>query len=132
MRAAYAQAAANGNVVKDLLSLEDDDTPKAGAAANPSPSFADDLLGLSAPVQGSSGGGAPAASAPSNAAADLLSLLDGPAPSQAPAASASGAPQQDPLVRFSSPFILLQVAPRGALKAAWRVPVASCRWSRKG
>jgi hypothetical protein len=94
-----AQAASDGNVVKDLLSLEDDGTPRAGGAANPSQSFADDLLGLSAPVQGGGSGGAGAAPAPSNAAADLLSLLDGPAPSQAPAASASSAPQQDPLVR---------------------------------
>lgn len=80
------QAPTNGNVVKDLLSLDDDDdtTPTPSAQA----SFADDLLGLSAgPGAAPVGTAAPAASP-----LDLLSLLDDPAP--VASTSASGAQQQ--------------------------------------
>jgi hypothetical protein len=83
------QAPTNGNVVKDLLSLDDDDTPRAAGPAS-APDLADDLLG------GLSGPGQPGAGASGNAL-DLLSLLD----DSAPVATTSGAlpPQQQPLVR---------------------------------
>ena len=84
------QAPTNGNVVKDLLSLDDDDTPKA-STAGPS-SFAGDLLGgLGADSNGHATG--PAASG--SPAIDLLSLLDDSASAQQPAAAA---PQQSALV----------------------------------
>lgn len=110
------QAHANGNVVKDLLSLDDDEPPNQASAPAPQQhSFADDLLGLSAPGQAHPGGGhaAPSQQAPGGSggnAFDLLSLLDDPAPAQAPPASTSGAGlmQQDPLVRSPA------AAPSGA------------------
>ena len=87
------QAPTNGNVVKDLLSLDDDDTPKA-STAGPS-SFAEDLLGgLGVDSNGHAAG--PAASG--SAAIDLLSLLDDSASAQQPAAAAAAAPQQSALV----------------------------------
>ena len=91
------QAPTNGNVVKDLLSLDDDDTPRASATAAPA-SFAEDLLGgLGADSNGHAAAG-PAAS--SSAAVDLLSLLDDSAPSGKPAAHAASAPPpQNALVR---------------------------------
>ena len=89
----FVQAPTNGNVVKDLLSLDDDDTPKA-STAGPS-SFADDLLGgLGADSNGYAAG--PAASG--SAAIDLLSLLDDSASAQQPAPAAPGAPPQNALV----------------------------------
>ena len=90
------QATTNGNVVKDLLSLDDDDTPKA-STAGPS-SFAEDLLGgLGADSNGHATG--PAASG--STAIDLLSLLDDSAAAQQPAAAAPGAPAQSALVTLS-------------------------------
>ncbi len=87
------QAPTNGNVVKDLLSLDDDDdTPKA-STAGPS-SFAEDLLGgLGADSNGHAAG--PAASG--SAAIDLLSLLDDSASTQQPAAAA-------PALRSKAPW----------------------------
>ena len=83
------QAPTNGNVVKDLLSLDDDDTPTAASSAQPS--FADDLLG------GLAGPGQPGSAATSANAMDLLSLLDVTPPSQP--TSGAAPPQQQPLVR---------------------------------
>ena len=99
------QAPTNGNVVKDLLSLDDDnDTPKASAVA-PS-SFAEDLLGgLGADSNGHAAG--PAASGA--AATDLLSLLDDSASSQPPPGAGPGAaapPAQNALVCASSRHII--------------------------
>ena len=96
------QAPTNGNVVKDLLSLDDDDdTPKA-STASPS-SFADDLLGgLGADSNGHAAG--PAASG--SAAIDLLSLLDDSATTQQSVAAAPGASAQSALVTlFQHPAI---------------------------
>lgn len=91
------QAPTNGNVVKDLLSLDDDDTPKA-STAGPS-SFAEDLLGgLGADSNGHAAGSA----AGGSAAIDLLSLLDDSASAQQPTAAALGAPSQSALVHTSS------------------------------
>lgn len=91
------QAPTNGNVVKDLLSLDDDDTPKASPAAPTN--LADDLLGgLGADSNGHAAG--PAAS--SSAAIDLLSLLDDSSSSQQPAAPAApSASAQNALVGCS-------------------------------
>ena len=84
------QAPTNGNVVKDLLSLDDDDAPKASTAAPTT--FAEDLLGgLGPDSNGHAAGPAPS----SSAAIDLLSLLDDPASAQHPAAAA---PHQNTLV----------------------------------
>jgi len=93
------QAPTNGNMVKDLLSLDDDDTPEASTAAPPS--FAEDLLGgLSADSNGHAAG--PAAS--SSAAIDLLSLLDDSASTQQPVtAGVPGLSSQNALVRIN-PF----------------------------
>ncbi len=88
------QAPTNGNVVKDLLSLDDDDTPKASAAAAPR-SFAEDLLGgLGADSNGHAAAGLAASD---SAALDLLSLLDDSAPSGQPADHTP--PLQNALVR---------------------------------
>ncbi len=82
-------------MVKDLLSLDDDEDATPGTApASAGNAFMDDLLGgLDAPAPPP---GQPAAAA---APLDLLSLLDDPAP----AASTSGAASQQPLVRPAMP-----------------------------
>ena len=99
------QAPTNGNVVKDLLSLDDDDdiTPAPSAQA----SFADDLLGLSAAPAAAPGGTVAQAASP----LDLLSLLDDPAP----VASTSGAASQPPPVRLL-PDRLCHIAPLSPVK----------------
>ncbi|BDA45799.1 AP-1 complex subunit gamma-1 [Coccomyxa sp. Obi] len=117
-----ALAPTNGNVVKDLLSLDDDDnaTPGTapGAAGN---AFMYDLLGgLDAPAAAS---GQPAAAA---APLDLLSLLDDPAP----AASTSGAASQQPLDLFGLGSAPAQAAapasdPLADLGASFAVPAAA-------
>ena len=101
----HLQAPTNGNIVKDLLSLDDDnDTPKASAAV-PS-SFDEDLLGgLGADSNGHAAG--PAASGA--AATDLLSLLDDSASSHPPPGAGPGAaapPAQNALVCASSRHII--------------------------
>ena len=94
---APSQAPTNGNVVKDLLSLDDDDDTTPGTApAAAGNAFMDDLLGGLDSAPAAPSGQAAAAAAP----LDLLSLLDDPAP----AASTSGAPSQQPLVRPDMPF----------------------------
>ncbi|CAL8470618.1 g10160 [Coccomyxa elongata] len=117
-----ALAPTNGNVVKDLLSLDDDDDATPGTApASAGNAFMDDLLGgLDAPAAPP---GPPAAAA---APLDLLSLLDDPAP----VASTSGAASQQPLDLFGlgsapAPAAAPASDPLANLSASFGAPAAT-------